>query len=106
MIKKKLNLKIDDLNELKENLNKKIEDLDLFVCRGKDYLDEELFSIVGSIKSYTIQNDGTAEFVIRPLMKGYEGPIEDADTLELSIDETEEGINVKRLILLKDGKYI
>ena len=105
MIKKKLNLKIDDLKELRENLDKKIENIELFVCRGRENLDEELFSIVGSVKSYTIQNDGTAEFTIRPLMKGYEGPIEDADTLQLSIDETD-GINVKRLILLKDGKYI
>lgn len=105
MIKKKLGLKIDDLKNLKENLSEKIDNAELFVCRGKDYLDEELFSIVGSVKSYTILEDGTAEFTVRPLMKGYEGPIEDADSLELSIDESD-GINVKRLILMKDGKYI
>ena len=105
MIKKKLNLRIDDLDDLREDLDKKIEDTKLFVCRGKEYLDEEMFSIVGSVKEYILQEDGTAEFIIRPLMKGYEGPIEDADTLELSIDETN-GINIKRLILMKDGKYI
>ena len=106
MIKKKLDLKIGDLDELRADLNRKVEDGNLFVCRGKDYLDEELFSIVGSVKKYEIQEDGTAEFIIRPLMKNYEIEIEEADEVRLSINESEKGIDIRRLILFKNGKYI
>lgn len=105
LIQKKLNFKIDDLEELKEDLDKKIENTNLFVCRGRKNLNEELFSIVGSIKKYEILEDGTAEFYIQPLMLGYEKEIKEADEIELSISDTRP-VEVKRIILLKNGEYI